>query len=230
MNDIQKFTFYRNYYDLIKELKGSDRAKFLEAIVYYIFEDKEPNFKGLNLSIWQIIKVALDTSKNRSNNHKKNNSNEIQKDFKVNSNKIQNNFNEAISISTSTSYLNNNINNNLDIKENRKEINKEKTKENLFTFIEEVFGRTLSPVEYELVSKWEDNEITRYAIKQTSLSRATSLKYTQRILDSYKAKGFKTISEIETDEKRFQENKKERNKSQLEKSREAIERFRNGKK
>ncbi len=32
---------------------------------------------------------------------------------------------------------------------------------NIYTYIEENFGRTLSPIEYEEVSMWEDNELTR---------------------------------------------------------------------
>ena len=210
MNEIQKFTFYRNYYDLIKELKPSEKVKFLEAIVYYVFEDKEPGFKGLNNSIWQIIKVALDTSKNRSNNHKKKNSNEFQNDFKNNSNEIQNNFSEAISISTSISNISN-IDN------------------NLFSYIEETLGRLLSPVEYELVSNWEDNEVTRHAVKQTALQRATSLKYTQGILNSYKAKGLTTLEDIEADEKKFNEQKTKKTnpfKTQKDKDKEFIAKMR----
>lgn len=191
MNDIQQFTFYRNYYDLIKELKPSDRVKFLEGIVYYVFEDKEPNFNGLNQSIWQIIKVALDTSKNRSSNHKKKISNKNQKEIKKKSNENQNNISDTISISTSISNFN--INN------------------NLIDYIQETIGRILSSTEIELVNTWEDNELTRHAIKETALARATSLKYTQGILNSYKAKGLTTLADVEADEKRFQKNKDKNN-------------------
>lgn len=211
MNEIQKFTFYRNYYDLIKELKPNERVKFLEAIVYYVFEDKEPVFKGLNNSIWQIIKVALDTSKNRSNNHKKKNSNEIQNNFKSVSNNIHDDDFEAISISSSSSIsISNNKNN------------------NLFSYIEEQLGRALSSSEIELVSTWEDNEITRYAIKQTALSRNNSLKYTQGILNNWKSQNLTTIADVEKHEKEFQEKKSQSKasfKTNLEKNREFMERI-----
>jgi hypothetical protein len=41
------FNFYRSYYDVAKELKESDRAKFLWAILQRQFEGIEPKIDGL---------------------------------------------------------------------------------------------------------------------------------------------------------------------------------------
>ena len=62
--------------------------------------------------------------------------------------------------------------------------------------VESNFGRTLSPLEYEEISKWEDNEITRYAIKEAVLRRALSVKYINAIIRDCEAKGTKTIKSI----------------------------------
>lgn len=100
---------------------------------------------------------------------------------------------------------------------------------NLFSYIEETLGRLLSPVEYELISTWEDNEVTRHAIKQTALQRATSLKYTQGILNSYKTKGLTNLADIEADEKKFNEEKNKKTnsfKTQKDKDKEFIARMR----
>lgn len=86
----------------------------------------------------------------------------------------------------------NNIYNNIDNNNNIK-INK---KEELYELVESNFGRTLSPLEYEEISKWEDNEITRYAIKEAVLRRALSVKYINAIIRDYEAKGIKTIKSI----------------------------------
>ena len=68
----------------------------------------------------------------------------------------------------------------------------------------------MAPLEIDLISTWEDNELTRYAIKQTVLNRATSLKYTQAILNSYKAKGITSVLEAEQEgEKRNKKTAKE---------------------
>ena len=90
--------------------------------------------------------------------------------------------------------LYNNIDNNIDIYNiyNNK-INKE---ESLYNIIEENFGRTLSPLEYEEISKWKDNEITRYAIKEAVLRRALNIKYISAIIRDCEAKGIKTIKDI----------------------------------
>lgn len=86
----------------------------------------------------------------------------------------------------------NNIYNNIDNNNNIK-INK---KEELYELVESNFGRTLSPLEYEEISKWEDNEITRYAIKEAVLRRALSVKYINAIIRDCEAKGIKTIKSI----------------------------------
>ena len=79
--------------------------------------------------------------------------------------------------------------------------------DNLFNYIQKELNRTLSSSEIELVNTWEDNDITRHAIKETALARATSLKYTERILETYKSKGLKTLAEVERYEKDFREKK-----------------------
>ena len=76
---------------------------------------------------------------------------------------------------------------------------------NLITYIENTLGRNISSAEYDLITNWEDNEITRHAIKETALARATSLKYTERILETYKSKGLKTLADVEKYEKDFRE-------------------------
>lgn len=86
----------------------------------------------------------------------------------------------------------NNIYNNIDNNNNIK-INK---KEELYELVESNFGRTLSPLEYEEISQWEDNEITRYAIKEAVLRRALSVKYINAIIRDCEAKGIKTIKSI----------------------------------
>jgi DnaD/phage-associated family protein len=94
----------------------------------------------------------------------------------------------------SKSYDNHMGNENENINENNKDI---------FTFIEEQFGRILYPAEIELISTWEDNELTRYAIKETVLNNVNNLKYTQAILNSYKAKNITTIAQAQKESKKI---------------------------
>lgn len=91
----------------------------------------------------------------------------------------------------------NNIENNIENNNIKTKINK---KEELYELVESNFGRTLSPLEYEEISQWEDNEITRYAIKEAVLRRALSVKYINAIIRDYEAKGIKTIKSIKKSE------------------------------
>ena len=63
---MNSFTFYKNYYELIKYLKPADRMILYDAIMKYIFEDEEPQLNGLLNGIWVNIKMPLTTSKNNS--------------------------------------------------------------------------------------------------------------------------------------------------------------------
>lgn len=86
--------------------------------------------------------------------------------------------------------------------------------ENIFDFYEHMTGKTINPSEYEVIATWEDNELTRYVIKQSALVRATSIKYIQAILSRYAKDGIKTVAEAEEDERKFQESKeKQKNQS-----------------
>lgn len=93
MNEINSFTFYRNYFDLLDNVKKEDKLLLLEAIVDYVFKDKEPQLEGLNKAIWNNIKMPLDTSKSRSSNGKtKTKSKQNQNKNKTKSKRVTNNI------------------------------------------------------------------------------------------------------------------------------------------
>lgn len=89
-------------------------------------------------------------------------------------------------------------------------LKEEPLENNLFVFLENAWGRTLSSFEYELLSNWKDDEITRYAIKESVKCNARSIKYVERIVENLKAKGIKTEAEaiIESDNFKSKRNKK----------------------
>lgn len=86
---------------------------------------------------------------------------------------------------------------------NDNNVNNNITTTNIYAFVEENFGRTLSPIEYEEIFNWEDNELTRYAIKQSVLNNKFSIKYISRIIDSYKSENIRTVQEAQEREKKF---------------------------
>lgn len=104
-----------------------------------------------------------------------------------------------------TKELNNNSSNNINNDINNKLYN------NIYNYIEENFGRTLNPIEYELVSSWKDNELTRYAIKQAILNGKYNLKYINTILKNWELNRITTIQEAQEEEIKFKNrNEKEK--------------------
>ena len=70
----------------------------------------------------------------------------------------------------------------------------------IYSKFEKEFGRTLSPVEYETISKWiESNiplELIEAALKEAILSGVNSIRYIDKILFEWNKKGYKTSSDI----------------------------------
>lgn len=67
MNNIKGFTFYKSYYESLKDLKEKDKKDILNAMLDYVFEDKIPKFSGIKKIVWTLIQPNLNSSKNHSN-------------------------------------------------------------------------------------------------------------------------------------------------------------------
>lgn len=90
----------------------------------------------------------------------------------------------------------------------------EKTEEpipHLFDIFEKEFGRTLSPIEYELINGWLDNEfseeLVRCALKEAVYNGVSNLRYIDKILYEWKKKGIKTIEDVEKNKMKFHQDK-----------------------
>ena len=82
----------------------------------------------------------------------------------------------------------------------------------MYDFVEQNFGRTLSPVEYEEIGEWEDNELTRYAIKKAVISNKCSVGYISGILRSYERNNIKTIQQAQSDDEQFKKRQEQNRK------------------
>ncbi|MCI9232965.1 MAG: DnaD domain protein [Bacilli bacterium] len=90
--------------------------------------------------------------------------------------------------------------------ESKKEISTD-----IFTTFEHEFGRTLSPMEYEIINAWLDGdyteEIVLLALKEAIYNGTTNLRYIDRILHNWYKKGIRTAQDVEKDKKTFQTRK-----------------------
>lgn len=91
---------------------------------------------------------------------------------------------------------------------------KQEKKSSLYDKFESEFGRTLSPMEYEIIGAWLNNyseEIVIEALKEAIYNNVNNLRYIDKILSEWNKKGIKSISDIEEDRKNF----KKRDKKEL---------------
>lgn len=225
MKEKESFILYNSFYEPIKALKNEQLGKLLRAIFNYtingeITQDSEimvafmfiKNQIDRDAEKWEDernkrkeagrlggIKRALNQQQKLSSKSKQ--CLGVLKDAK------QSQTNQADNVDVDV-YVNDNVNVNDNVINNITTTNNN----NIYDFIEENFGRTLSPIEYEQISKWKDNELTRYAIKQAVLNGAYRIKYIESILNDYEKNGIKTIQEAQEKEKEFKERKEEQNK------------------
>lgn len=87
------------------------------------------------------------------------------------------------------------------VKENKEEDYKEINKEsNIFELVEKNIGRSISPIEYEVINKWDyDSKVIELAIRESILNNAKTIKYMDRVLFNWEQNGIKT----EEDAKRY---------------------------
>ena len=197
---MKSFTVYEEYYQLIKCLNDKDRFIIYDAMFKYMFEDKEVQLDGLKNGIWVNIKRPLDKSKNRgkSGSITISNQNEIKMKSNQNQNEIKSKSHQDVNVNV------NNYDNNYYVN-----VNKDNS---IYEYIESNFGRTLTPIEYEEISKWEDNELTRYAIKQSILNGAYTIKYINGILQNYKNRNITSVQQAQKEELEYQKRKDKQSK------------------
>ena len=91
----------------------------------------------------------------------------------------------------------------------------EKTLDNsdIYSIFEKEFGRTISPMECQIIKGWIDDKISHELImeglKEAVYNGANSLRYIEKILYDWKKKGYKSKEDVIDGKKKFKESKKE---------------------
>ena len=88
------------------------------------------------------------------------------------------------------------------------------TGSNIYKLFEEEFGRTLSPMEYEIITGWLNSkyneEVIIEALKEAVYNGANSLRYIDKILFEWNKKGIKSKGDIAKDKESYAKQKKEK--------------------
>ena len=87
---------------------------------------------------------------------------------------------------------------------------------NLYSVFETEFGRTLSPMEFEIINGWVDNgyseELIKLALKEATYNGVSNLRYIDKIIYEWGKKGIKNKEDVENNRKQFKNNNLNRNK------------------
>ena len=140
---------------------------------------------------------------------------DVENQGQLNTNNKYNNINIINTKKQNIDYINNNSSSSI-----------EKC-DTIYDFLEQNFGRTLNGIEIEMIKEWNDNELTRYAIKQAVLNGKYNVKYINTILVNYKNNSITTVQQAQEEEKMFK-SKKEIKKSRTSAMDETIKEIYNG--
>lgn len=91
---------------------------------------------------------------------------------------------------------------------------KESIPTNIFSTFETEFGRTLAPMEYEIINSWIDSgykeELIISALKEAVFNGVFKLNYIDKILYEWDKKGIKNTNEVEKNRQEFSKKKGEK--------------------
>ena len=86
-------------------------------------------------------------------------------------------------------------------------------RKDIYEEFEREFGRTLSPMEYEIISGWIEsgisNDLILAALKETVFNGVNNVRYVDKILYEWNKKGIKNSSDISKIEKQKEDEKQE---------------------
>ncbi len=193
--------FYLSHYEVVKQLDNEQLGKLYRALFELALENEPKVDEDIkipfgfikNQMVLDIEKYNEKRMKNKENGKlggrpKKNATEEIKKPKKANG-----------------FFENPNDNDN----DNDNDINNNSSSNSIYDFVEKNLGRTLSPLEYEEIKNWEDNDLTRYAIKKSFLNGKYTLAYVKGILNYYKKNNIATVQEAMQAETNFKKRKVE---------------------
>ena len=168
------------------------------------------NYKKINLTSEELVFIIYVINNGEDFNPKK-----ISQDLDVNLDKILdliNNLTNKGLINLEIKKINNVRSEYFNIEKIYKKLafllvdEEEKKDNNIFDIFEKEFGRTLSPMEYEIINTWLDNfkeNTIVLALKEATYNGVSNLRYIDKILYEWQKKGIKTEEDIINNKKKY---------------------------
>jgi len=189
--------------------------ELLKSINYQVSEVLLFNYKNINITDKElIILIYLINQKENIYNPK-----QISNDLKMELNLVFEEINSLcekniikIEMKRINKVLNETINLDLLYEKLAFSLNQVEEKEdtNLYSIFEIEFGRTLSPMEYEIINSWKDSgysdELIILALKEATYNGVSNLRYIDKIIYEWGKKGIKNKDDVEKNRKQFKTN------------------------
>lgn len=187
----------------------------LKSINYQVSKELLFNYKKLNITDSEIIILIYLTNQNSEIYNPKQISNDL--NLKLNEVlEIINSLSEKGIIKIEMKKINNirceviNLNNLYEKLAFALSDSEVKDSSNIYDVFETEFGRTLSPMEYEIINGWieagVDKETIKLALKEATYNGVSNLRYIDKIIYEWGKKGIKTKEDVEKDRKQFKKN------------------------
>ena len=107
------------------------------------------------------------------------------------------------------------------------QLNVKEEDDSIFKVLESELGKTLTPMEIEIVKAWKESnysdEIIKEAIKESVYNGVANLRYIDKILYNWSKEGVKTLEDVEKSRKNFRDKEKEKEKERATAKKEIIE-------
>ena len=184
---MNSFTIYKEYFELITLLSEKEQQELLYKITKYMLYDEEPELNDRQIKIFNNLKRPLNKSKEQSKRRTNQKPNENQTETKSNS-KQQPNENTSNDVNV-------NVKGNVNVNNNNISI---------YEYIEQNFGRLLSPIEIEKIQQWLvmfTPDIIKYAISIATLNNKRTFNYVNGIMNNWRSAGYQSIEDIKKNEK-----------------------------
>ena len=189
--------------------------ELLKSINYQVSEVLLFNYKNINITDKElIILIYLINQKENIYNPK-----QISNDLKMELNLVFEEINSLcekniikIEMKRINKVLNETINLDLLYEKLAFSLNQVEEKEdtNLYSIFEIEFGRTLSPMEYEIINSWKDSgysdELIILALKEATYNGVSNLRYIDKIIYEWGKTGIKNKDDVEKNRKQFKTN------------------------
>lgn len=183
---MNSFTIYKEYFELITLLSEKEQQELLYKITKYMLYDEEPELNDRQIKIFNNLKRPLNKSKEQSKRrtNQKPNENQIETNQKPKGYPKENTSND----------VNVNVKGNVNVNNNNLSV---------YEYIEQNFGRLLSPIEIEKIEKCLEMyppDIIKYAVSIATLNNKKTFNYVNGIINNWRSSGYETLEDIKKNE------------------------------